>query len=46
VILILTTRERKHEIMSAVSEKFGIDSEAQGLVFSVPADNIMGVELK
>jgi nitrogen regulatory protein PII len=46
IIMILSTREKKNAIMSAVSEKFGVQSEAEGIVFSVPADNITGIELR
>ncbi|MDR1400157.1 MAG: hypothetical protein LBJ41_09570 [Treponema sp.] len=46
IIMILSTREKKNAIMSVVSEKFGLQSEAEGIVFSVPADNITGVELR
>jgi nitrogen regulatory protein PII len=46
IIMVLSTREKKNAIMSAVSEKFGAQSEAEGIVFSVPADNITGIELR
>ncbi|MDR1467873.1 MAG: hypothetical protein LBT00_01120 [Spirochaetaceae bacterium] len=46
IIMVLSTREKKNAIMSAVSEKFGVQSEAEGIVFSVPADNITGIELR
>jgi hypothetical protein len=45
IILILSTHEKRNAIMSAVSEKFGAQSEAAGLVFSLPADNITGIDL-
>jgi hypothetical protein len=46
IILILSQHEKKNAIMSAVSEKFGVETEADGVVFSVPADNITGIELR
>lgn len=46
IILILSTHEKRNAIMSAVSEKFGVQSEAEGIVFSVPADNITGIEMR
>jgi hypothetical protein len=46
IIIILTTHEKKTRIMSAVSEKYGIASDAEGIVFSVPVDNITGIELR
>jgi nitrogen regulatory protein PII len=46
IIMVLSTHEKKNAIMSAVSEKFGVQSDAEGIVFSVPADNITGIELR
>jgi nitrogen regulatory protein PII len=46
IIMILATREKRNAIMSVVSEKFGAQSDAEGIVFSVPADNITGIELR
>jgi hypothetical protein len=45
IIIILTTREKKESIMEAVSKSHGQNSKAEGIVFSVPADNITGIEL-
>jgi nitrogen regulatory protein PII len=45
IIIILTTREKKEPIMEAVSKSHGQNSKAEGIVFSVPADNITGIEL-
>jgi hypothetical protein len=46
IILILSTREQKGAIMEAVSRTHGLASKAQGLIFSVPASNITGIDLK
>jgi nitrogen regulatory protein PII len=46
IIMILSTHEKKNAIMSAVSEKFGVQSEAEGIVFSIPAENVTGIELR
>ncbi|MDR3116197.1 MAG: hypothetical protein LBU25_11860 [Treponema sp.] len=43
IILILTSRERKLPIMQAVSKAYGITTEAEGLVFSLPVDKVMGL---
>ena len=43
IILILTSREQKVPIMRAVCETHGLNSKAQGLVFSLPVDNVMGL---
>ncbi len=43
IVLILAKHEDKVKIMSAVSEKYGMKSEAKGLVISVPIDAVMGL---
>jgi hypothetical protein len=45
IIIILTAREKKEPIMEAVSKSHGLSSKAEGIVFSLPAGNIMGIEL-
>ena len=42
IILILTTHEKKVAIMQAVSEAHGLNSKAQGIVFSVPVESVIG----
>ncbi|MDR0663346.1 MAG: hypothetical protein LBF80_04615 [Spirochaetaceae bacterium] len=46
IIIILTTRAKKAAIMEAVSKSHGMASKAEGIVFSVPADNITGIDLR
>jgi len=46
IVLILTSREKKLPIMEAVSLSFGMTSEAEGLIFSLPVDSIMGLNLE
>jgi hypothetical protein len=46
IILILTTREKKVPIMEAVGKSHGISSKAEGIIFSVPAGNIIGIDLR
>jgi hypothetical protein len=46
IIIILATREKRDPIMEAVSKSHGIASKAEGIVFSVPAGNITGIELR
>jgi hypothetical protein len=46
IIIILTTREKKAAIMEAVSKSHGAASKAEGIVFSVPADNITGIDIR
>lgn len=43
IVLILSDTEKKVEIMSAISEKCGMRSEAKGLVVSLPIDAVMGL---
>lgn len=43
IVLILAEVENKVGIMSAVSEKCGMHSEANGLVLSLPIDSVMGL---
>lgn len=42
-MLILADHDDKMKIISAVSEKFNIQSKAKGLVLSLPVDSVMGV---
>ena len=44
IVSILATRENKLDIMKALNEKFGIASNAQGIILSLPVDNVIGVE--
>jgi hypothetical protein len=46
IITILASRENKAPIMQAVSQSFGITSEAGGIVFSLPVDTITGLDLR
>ncbi|MDR2029106.1 MAG: hypothetical protein LBP93_06170 [Treponema sp.] len=46
IIAILASREKKAPIMQAVSQSFGITSEAGGIVFSLPVDTITGLDLR
>ncbi len=43
MVLILANLESKVQIMSAISEKCGMQSEAKGLVMSLPIDSVMGI---
>jgi len=43
LVLILTTREMKVPIMQAICEAHGLNSEAQGIVFSMPVDDVLGL---
>jgi hypothetical protein len=43
IVLILADKEHKLPIMRAVSEGFGVSTEAAGVVFSLPVDMTMGL---
>lgn len=43
IVAILTTAEQKHEIMSAITRSFGLSSDARGMIFSIPVDDIEGL---
>jgi hypothetical protein len=46
IIVILSTREQKAPIMHAVSQAFGISSQAEGIIFSLPVDSVAGLDIK
>jgi len=46
LILILTSREKKVALMKAICEAHGLNSKAQGIIFSMPVDNVMGLSLE
>lgn len=43
VILIITSREKKHEIMRAVMDQAGLSSKAHSVVFSLPVSQVSGI---
>jgi len=43
IILILSENEKKVPIMQAISENYGLNTEAHGLIFSLPVDNVIGL---
>ena len=45
IILILAGRDKKVPIMQAVSQNFGLATKARSIVFSLPAENITGLDL-
>lgn len=46
IILIVATEENKVAIMQAISEKYGMQSEAKGAVLSLPIDNVIGLNAR
>ncbi|MDR0301355.1 MAG: hypothetical protein LBI04_03475 [Treponema sp.] len=43
MIFILAASDKKVPIMQAISEKYGLNTEAHGLVISLPVDNVLGL---
>jgi nitrogen regulatory protein PII len=46
IIIILSKRDKMLPIMEAVSKSFGVAAKAQGIIFSLPAENITGITLR
>jgi nitrogen regulatory protein PII len=46
IVIILTNREKKVPIMEAVSKTCGLASRAEGLVFSLPVDSVLGLSFE
>jgi len=46
LIIILTARGEKAPIMRAISEAYGLNSKAQGIIFSMPVENVMGLSFE
>jgi nitrogen regulatory protein PII len=43
IIIIIASRERQAAIMQAVSQAYGITTEAGGIIFSLPVDHVMSL---
>ncbi len=43
VVLILAKKENKKAIMQAINKSYGMQSKANGIVLSLPVDEIIGV---
>ncbi len=43
IVLIIASAENKAEIMRAISEACGVKSEAEGIVMSMPIDEVIGL---
>ena len=43
LVIILTSRDKRESIMRAVCEAHGLNSKAQGIVFSLPVDGVMSL---
>lgn len=45
ILMILTPKENKKDIMCAIGEAHGVRSEAHGMILSLPVDEFIGAEL-
>ena len=45
VVFILSGEEKREAIMNAVKKSVGIATEGAGIIFSLPVDSVMGVNL-
>lgn len=46
IILILTNTDNKHSIMEAIVREFGLTTKGKGICFSLPVDEVAGIEEK
>jgi len=46
IILILTSKAQKVSIMRALCEAHGFNSKAQGIIFSLPVDDVLGLSFE
>jgi hypothetical protein len=46
IVIVLTSREKKVPIMQAVSLSCGITTKAEGIIFSLPVDTVMGLSFE
>jgi hypothetical protein len=46
IVITLTSREKKAPIMRAICEAHGLNSDAQAIVFSLPVDDVLGLDFE
>lgn len=44
IILIVATKDIKENILKAVNKSYGINSEAHGIIFTLPIDDVVGLK--
>lgn len=42
IILIISDKNNKKEIMKAINEEVGLDQEGKGIIFSLPVGHVLG----
>ena len=45
IILILTTKDKRNDIMSAICRSAGLNTQGKGITFSLPVSDVLGVSL-
>ena len=43
-VMILTPKEKKADIMTAISQECGLSTDAQGIILSLPVDEVCGLQ--
>lgn len=43
IVMTLVEKEKRREIMHAIAEKCGLNTEGRGMAFSLPVDDVMGI---
>lgn len=43
-VMILVPKDKKRDIMNAIREKCGMKTDAKGVIFSIPIDEVFGLE--
>ncbi len=43
MVYIVTARDKRDDIMHAIMEKSGVNTDAHGIVFSLPVDKVVGI---
>ena len=43
IILILSNKESRDDIMTAIKKETGLATEGAGIIFSLPVDSVMGI---
>lgn len=44
IVLIVSDMEKRNDIMNAIIDKAGVKTAAQGIVFSLPVEKVIGIE--
>lgn len=45
IVFILTSLEKRNDIMTAIKDKVGLATPGAGIIFSLPVESVLGVEV-